>query len=91
MSDAKNQDRPETSRYSSNPEALHRIMFEEAVDGIFITDPQGRFVAVNPRGIELTGYSREELLDLNFTDLIPLEWYGPIVMNTQEELQIAFE
>ena len=32
-----------------------------------------RFVAVNPRGTELTGYSREELLGLTVTDLIPPE------------------
>jgi len=73
MSDTGKQDRPGTSWDSSKPEDLHRIMFEEAVDGIFITDPQGRLMAVNPRGIAMTGYSREELLGLNLTDLIPPE------------------
>jgi PAS domain S-box-containing protein len=73
MGDPGNQDRNEASRHSSNQGELYRILFEEAADGLFITDPQGGFVAFNPRGIELTGYFREELLDLNFTDLIPPE------------------
>ena len=73
MSDTGNQDRNESSRDSSNQGELYRILFEESADAIFITDPQGKFVAVNPRGIELTGYSREELFNLNFTDLISPE------------------
>jgi PAS domain S-box-containing protein len=73
LSDTGNQDRPGSSWDSSNLGELHRILFEEATDGIFITDPQGRFVAVNPRGIELTGYSREEFLGLGIPDLIPPE------------------
>ena len=73
MSDTLNQDKPETTWDPSNPEDLLRILFEEAADGVFIADPQGRFMAVNPRGTELTGYPREELLGLTVTDLIPPE------------------
>jgi PAS domain S-box-containing protein len=73
MSDTGNQDSHEASWDSSNPGELYRILFKEAADGIFITDSQGRFIAVNPRGIELTGYFREELLGLNFTALFPPE------------------
>ena len=76
MSDAKNPDRLERSQDSSKPEELHRVLFEEAADGIFVTDPNGRYVAVNPRGTELSGYSREELLGMIITDLIPPEDLG---------------
>jgi len=48
-------------------------LVEEADDGMFITDLHGRYLAVNPWGTELTGYSREELLGMNITDLIPPE------------------
>jgi PAS domain S-box-containing protein len=57
----------------SNPEELHRVLFEQATDGIFIADPQLRFLAVNPRGSELIGYSSEELRGMRITDLIPAE------------------
>jgi PAS domain S-box-containing protein len=73
MPDTGNQEGYEASRDSSLPEEIHRFLFAESVDGIFITDLQGRFMAVNPRGTELTGYPREELLDLTVTDLIPPE------------------
>jgi PAS domain S-box-containing protein len=49
---------------------LYGILFEEAVDSMFITDPQGRLIAVNSRAIDLIGYSREELLGMHFTALI---------------------
>jgi two-component system cell cycle sensor histidine kinase/response regulator CckA len=73
MRDTGNQGRYEASRNSSIPEEIHRFLFEEAADGIFITDPQGRLVSVNPRGTELTGYPHGELLGLTLTDLIPPE------------------
>jgi PAS domain S-box-containing protein len=71
MSDATNKDRPETFLNSVNPEDLHRFLFEEAADGMFITDPQSRLLAVNPRGTELIGYALEELVGMTITDLIP--------------------
>ncbi|MCU0605458.1 MAG: PAS domain S-box protein, partial [Desulfobacterales bacterium] len=55
----------------SNPEELHRVLFEQATDGIFIADPQLRFLDVNPRGSELIGYSSAELRGMRITDLIP--------------------
>ena len=73
MRDTGNQEGYEESRDSPLPEEVHRFLFEEAADGVFIADPQGRFMAVNPRGTELTGYPREELLGLTVIDLIPPE------------------
>ncbi len=49
---------------------MHRMLFEEAVDPMFITDPQGRLAAVNSRAAELLGYLQEELLGRHFTSLI---------------------
>ncbi len=52
---------------------LHRALFEEGADGLFIAGPRGRLIAVNPRGAELTGYSLDELLAMALTDLIATE------------------
>ncbi len=73
MSDTKKQGKHAASWDSSNCEELHRVLFEEAADGIFIADHCGRHVAVNSRGAEMTGYSREELIGMNITDLISPE------------------
>ena len=40
----------------------YRTLVNTADDGIYQLDPEGRFVAVNDIIVELTGYSREELL-----------------------------
>jgi two-component system cell cycle sensor histidine kinase/response regulator CckA len=55
------------------PEELYRAIFEQAADGIFIADTQGRFLEVNRQGCELLGYSRQEVLNLSWQDLIPTE------------------
>ncbi len=53
-------------------EIKYRTVVEQAGDGIFIVDPEnGNFVEVNPRMEALTGYCREELLNLIMPMLHP--------------------
>jgi PAS domain S-box-containing protein len=66
----KKQHEQETFRDCTPSGGLNRILFEEAADCIFITNPDGRIIAVNPRGIELTGHPKLELLGLSIADLI---------------------
>src|SRR5947208_3267197 len=49
-------------------EAHYRTILENIGDGVLITDRQGRYLDVNPRACEVTGYPREELLRLNTAD-----------------------
>lgn len=48
-------------------------LLDEASEGIFISDQQGNYVAVNSRACEMLGYDRAELLQLNIRDLVPDE------------------
>jgi len=50
-----------------------RAVFERAATGIFVADPQGRYIEVNPRGCEMLGYSRAEILTMRIQDLIAPE------------------
>ena len=43
-------------------ERKYRELVEQASDGIFIVEPAGEIVEVNPKGCEMLGYTREELL-----------------------------
>jgi PAS domain S-box-containing protein len=44
-------------------EEKYRRLFEESKDAIFISSPEGRFIDINPAGVELLGYfSRNEVL-----------------------------
>jgi diguanylate cyclase (GGDEF)-like protein/PAS domain S-box-containing protein len=46
-------------------EEQYRELIEQAADGIFISDADGKFVLVNSRCCELLGYERDELLGMN--------------------------
>lgn len=51
-----------TKKPSQDNEQLLRSIFEQVTDGIFVTDPNGRYTMVNRRLCEMLGYSRDELL-----------------------------
>jgi PAS domain S-box-containing protein len=46
-------------------EARFRTLFEQAIDGIFVTDRNGNYLDANPSACKMLGYTREELLRLN--------------------------
>ncbi len=46
-------------------EAKFRSLFEESLDTIYLSTPDGRILDINPAGESLLGYSRDELLGLN--------------------------
>ncbi len=47
-------------------EEKYRALFEESKDVIFISTPEGRFIDINPAGVQLFGYdSKDELLKIN--------------------------
>lgn len=44
----------------------YRRLFEESKDVVYISSPEGKFIDVNPAGVELFGYaSKEELLQID--------------------------
>ncbi len=55
---------------SWHAEELYQALFEQSVDGVFITDAEGRYVEVNQHGCEMLGYTRAEVLGLSIKDMI---------------------
>jgi PAS domain S-box-containing protein len=51
-------------------EERYRSLVEQASDGIFITDLNGNYIDVNNRGCEMFGYTRDEILHFNVSDLV---------------------
>ena len=49
-------------------------VFENSVIGVALTDPSGRFIAVNPAYQAMLGYTEEELQQLRFLDITPEEY-----------------
>jgi len=51
-------------------ERRHRELIEQAPEGIFVADPDGRYTEVNSAGCQMLGYRREELIGKNILDII---------------------
>ncbi len=51
-------------------EENYRQIFEQAADGIFIADSQGKYIDVNTNGCAMLGYTRPEILQLGIRDLL---------------------
>ncbi len=51
-------------------EEKYRTLVEQASDGIFIADKSGKFIIINPSGVNMTKYSESELLNMTIYDLV---------------------
>jgi PAS domain S-box-containing protein len=54
-------------------EERYRLLVEQAVDGIFLSDASGRYVDVNSAGCKMLGYTRDEIISRTIGDLIAPE------------------
>ncbi|MBF0634500.1 MAG: PAS domain S-box protein [Nitrospinae bacterium] len=54
-------------------ERKYRQLTEQASEGIFVVDRGGRYLEVNPAGLEMVGYSLEELRGMTIPNLMPPE------------------
>ena len=62
-------EKQEAEKKVRESEEEYRILVEQAADGIFIADMQGKFIAVNSSGCTMSQYSEEELLKMKIFDL----------------------
>lgn len=51
-------------------EEHYRLLVEQAVDGIFVSDGEGRYLEVNTAGAAMLGYTREEIIGLDIAEVI---------------------
>ncbi len=59
-----------TQRELLESENLYRSLVEQATDAIFMIDKNNRFIEVNSRMCELSGFTKKELLEMTFEQLI---------------------
>ncbi|HKJ84076.1 MAG TPA: PAS domain S-box protein [Mariprofundaceae bacterium] len=50
-------------------DVMYRAVFETTMDGFWVVDMEGRFLEVNDAYVAMSGYSREELLDMRIADV----------------------
>lgn len=58
--------------FRANETNFH-MLFEQATDGIFVSDLQGHYLDVNSAACHMLGYAREELLRLSIADVVAPE------------------
>ena len=73
--------------YRKRGKVLHKVeedyrsLVENAEDGIFTIDQEGRFTYVNIKGMGLLGYAKDELLGRNFVTVIAPEYREATIEN----------
>ena len=68
-------------------EEKYKIMFNGAVDAIFISDAEGNFLEVNENAIRMTGYKAGELLAMNHLQIYSKE----DMARCQEQFKVALQ
>jgi PAS domain S-box-containing protein len=63
----------------------YKELFDNVAEGVFILNRDGQLIESNERVLESTGYSKEELLDLNITDLVETDQV-PFVQNMMQQV-----
>jgi PAS domain S-box-containing protein len=67
-------------------ESRFRMLIEQASDGIAILDQQLNFLEVNSMACQISGFTEEELINLNARTLIPHEDFADIALRLNEVL-----
>lgn len=68
-------------------EEKYRIMFNGAVDAIFISDLSGNFIEVNKNAEKITGYKENELLKMNHVQI----YSSDDVSRCKEQIGVAIQ
>lgn len=61
---------PQDVACSSQQTINYQQLFENASDAVLVTDHEGRYISANKSACDLTGYSRDELLQMRVGDLV---------------------
>lgn len=67
--------------------AWYRTLFERSLDCLYIHDFDGHFLDANPAALGLLGYSRNEIPDLSFADVLSLDQTPAALLILKELLE----
>lgn len=83
---AKSPDHPAQPVSLNQSEERYRDYFENAKDAIYVHDLNGRYIMVNKAGEELIGYSRDEIMKMRISDVVPRTYLDQIHARLKEKL-----
>jgi PAS domain S-box-containing protein len=70
-----------TEAERAESEIRFRTLFSNSSDELFLADLEGKFLEVNKEVTKKLGYSRKELLQMNFTDIKPAKYVNKVKEN----------
>ena len=72
----------------------YKELFDNVAEGVFILNRKEQLIESNERVLETTGYSKEELLNLNISDLVEADQV-PVIKKTMDQVskkkEVRFE
>jgi len=71
-------ERKQTEQSLRESEERYRTLVEQASDGIFLANGDGKYIEVNSAGCKLLGYTREEILQLTMHDVTKTSSENPL-------------
>jgi PAS domain S-box-containing protein len=79
--------RQEAERALRESEERLRILFDQAADAIYVYRPDGSLVQVNQEACRTLGYSQEEMMGLNLTDIQAARTSWDVIRQAVETLK----
>lgn len=86
VADATHDDDPNSHTSLSQSEERYRDYFENAKDAIYVHDLNGHYLMVNKAGEELIGYTRDEILQMRISDVVPRSYLDQIHAKLKKKL-----
>ncbi len=84
-------DRKKAEEALRESETRYKDLFDHATDMIYTHDLQGNFTSVNEAATRVLGYSREELLNMNYKEFVDAEYLSVTEENLRKKVQNGFD
>ena len=68
-------------------EAKYKSYIDNAPDGVFVSDENGKYLEVNEAACRITGYSKDEILKMSITEILPEETLEESLVHLQALLK----
>jgi PAS domain S-box-containing protein len=81
------QQRFQTAAALLKSETRYREIFERALDVIYVHDLQGRFLAINPAGEQLLGYTQDQLRNMTIAQVVDPGSLPLVRKNMQDKIE----
>jgi len=81
----------QSNRELQQSEERHRTILQAAMDGFWLTDMRGRLLEVNEAYCRMSGYSEQELLTKDISDLEAVETPDDVEAHMEKDIRLGWD